>query len=145
MTTHQQFHESTAGLEVRGNTIDVFFVQNFHVFIRNSHWIFSKWVSSSSTIVSKLVAKKGNTWDSLLAGGRRYFYGGKLPVQLLPPPSLISGRANLRRRQNGERGGGAMVSSPGSRGQKSKMAAAIAGLGVFRHKNTVYRLQAGYT
>ena len=35
-------------------------------------------------------------------------------------------------------------SSPGSRGQKSKKAAAIAGLGVFRDKNTVYRLQAGY-
>ena len=32
----------------------------------------------------------------------------------------------------------------GSRGQKSKMTAAIAGLRVFRDKNTAYRLQAGY-
>ena len=56
-------------------------------------------------------------WCSLLAGGRRCFYRGKLPVQLLPPPP--------------------------SRGQKSKMATAIAGLGVFRDKNTDYRLQAG--
>ena len=96
---------------------------------------------------------------SLLAGGRRCFYHEKLPVQLLPPPSLISGRANLGRRQNGGRWGKGtglflflpaplpftsphFVSSPGSRGQKSKMAAAIAGLGVFHDKNTVYRRNA---
>ena len=50
--------------------------------------------------------KRFESETSLLAGGRRYFYRGKLPVQLLPPPSLISGCANLGRRQSGGRGEG---------------------------------------